>query len=120
MKIKYVESVIVMLPDFNGIIASKGGTNYKQVIQWFKTDEETDFISLNNDESFALLNLIDSKLKLYLKDSVIKEMDEDNKPILPYYYETQMPCDYKMSKICDCKQKLGFEVKGFIPDLYEL
>jgi hypothetical protein len=120
MKVKYIESVIVNLPDFNGSIANKGGSNFKQHIHWFKTDANTDFIGLNGDESLGLLNLIKSRLETYLIDSEIKEIDINDIPTLPLYSDQQIPCDYDLSKIVNCKQLLGFEVKGFIPDLYEL
>jgi hypothetical protein len=120
MKVKYVESGILMLPDFNHSIASKGGANYNQIIQWFKSDEDNDFIGLNKEESLTLRELIDTKLGKYLKDSNIKETDEEKIPLLPLYSQRQVPCDYDMSKILDCKKELGFDVKGFIPDLYEM
>jgi hypothetical protein len=116
MKVKYVESVILNLPNFDGSFTHTGGQHVKQYIQWFKTDEDTDFIGLNEDEASALLRLLNSSLATSVKESSIQDIEEDKIPSLPFYHEPQRPYEYELSKIVDCKKLLGFEVKGYIPN----
>jgi hypothetical protein len=115
MKVRYVKSVILNLPNFNGSSAHNGGLNFNQYIHWYKTDEDTDFIGLADNEALDLLNLIKSKLATHVKESTIEDIDVEDIPTISLYLEPQIPYDYELSKIINCKQSIGFDVRGYIP-----
>jgi len=115
MKVKYIESVVLFLPNFNGSFDSKGGLNFKKIIQWYKTDENTEFIGLNDDEAMKLLNLLSNHFKTNVSESVIKDIEDDNLPYIPFDVVQKEIRDYELSKIFDYSRLLDFEVKGYLP-----
>jgi hypothetical protein len=116
MNVKYVKSVILNLPNFNGSTAHNGGQNINQYIYWYKTNEDTDFIGLDENEAIDLLILLKSSLVAHVKESTIEDIDVEEVPTISLYLESQRPYEYELSKIINCKKLLGFDVKGYIPN----
>lgn len=117
MKVKYIDSIVLNLPDYIGHTSTLGGLNTSLHIHWYKTDCSGNFVGLEDNEALDLLNFLKTHLKRNITNSTIKEIEEEDVPFIPFSLNRNEVVEYELSKVIDYTDWLNFHVLGYFPTI---